>query len=59
MYEQKMCATADKIYIPDKSVINTRTTIAPDTFVYRELLFFAEFWLKQWGFLVFAFTKST
>lgn len=25
MYEQKMCSTADKIYIFDKSVINTRT----------------------------------
>ena len=25
MYEQKMCVTADRIYILDKSVINTRT----------------------------------
>ena len=25
MYEQKKCVTADKIYILDKSVINTRT----------------------------------
>ena len=25
MYEREMCVTADKIYILDKSVINTRT----------------------------------
>ena len=29
MYEQKMCVTADKIYIVDKSVINTRTISRP------------------------------
>ena len=35
MYEQKMCSTADKFYILDKSVINTRTKKEPiiDTIV--------------------------
>ena len=27
MYEREMCVTADKIYIFDKSVINTRTIL--------------------------------
>ena len=38
MYEQKMCATADKTYNFDKSVINTRTKIAVKHHAWRLVL---------------------
>ena len=51
MYEQKMCATADKTYCLDKSVINTRTKKEPiiDTIVSVTGSFFMSgYWLGEY-----------